>query len=197
MREDLEAMLERAVQDPRRLGEEVARLDDDGRRALLEKAASGATSRRLYSAFGRLGPTDESALAPEDGVTVYLGRTSLPALGAFELHLFRRRGAPLWGRAVTRPRAFAGPGYFVVDAGKELVLDFDRVPTPKDVPEGWPPVRSNGGGLAAVVFGGTQLRLRGSGSGLLTGPVLRRGRDQGAFVNLVRAKRPSDGSLRR
>lgn len=192
---DLPSLMELAVRDPHGLGTELMHLDDATRRAFLEKAGSGAVSRRLFAAFGRLGPADAATLVQGTGVTVYHGRTSLPALGAFELHLFRRNDrGPIWGRTVNAPGAFLGPGYFGVGAGRELVVDFDLVPSQGDVPEGWPPVRSNSEGLAAMVFGGLQFHLRGSGKGMLSGSIWRSGRDQGAFVNLVRSTRGLEGS---
>ena len=45
-----------------------------------------------------------------------------------------------------------------------------------------------------MVFGGLQFHLRGSGKGMLSGSIWRNGRDQGAFVNLVRSTRGLEGS---
>lgn len=187
-------LLELAVRDPHGLGTELIGLDDGRRQALLAKAGLGSVSRKLFAAFEQLGPPDDASLVRGNEITVYFARTSFPALGAFELHLFRRDGrGPIWGRTVNTPGAFLGPGYFGVAAGRELVFDYDLLPSPEIVPEGWPKVRSNSEGIAAMVFGGMQFHLRGSGKGLLTGSIWRNRRDQGAFVNLVRARLALEG----
>lgn len=156
--------------------------------ALLDKVASGATSRRIADALRRHREQGEADLELDHGVTVFLAKTSFPALGSFELHLFRSDCGRIWGRTVTTAPTFLGPGYFGVTRGDELVLDFDVIPGPDiPLPKGWPPVVSNAVGLAAMTLAGTKLVLQGSGRGFLTGALWRGGRDQGIFVNLVRA----------
>lgn len=180
-------LLNLALKEPARLDSALKSVGNVERKALLVAAASGNSSRLLTQSFERLEHGKHGVtLDLGKDVTVYFARTSLPALAAFELHFYRHSGA-IWGRVVLAVPSFLGPGYFGVTEGRELVIDFDHVPPPASEPKGWPAVTANSAGLAGFAFANTQFRLVGSGDGLLTGSIWRNGRDQGAFVSLVRA----------
>jgi hypothetical protein len=179
-------LLELALKEPRQLSARVKHLTNVERKALLSAVASGNSSRLLARALEQLEPSHGVKLALGKGTTVYFARTSLPALAEFELHFFHDQHA-IWGRVVFNVPSFVGPGYFGVQEGPELVIDFEQLPPAKSLPQGFPALASNSAGLAGFAFANTQLRFHGTGDGLLTGSVWRNGRDQGAFVNLVRA----------
>jgi len=184
----LSKLLELADREPSRVEKEVSRMTESERVTLLEAAAVGTVSRRLAHAHCGLGRFDESTLLRKAGITTFHARTSLPALPAFEVQMFRA-DRDTWGRAIVTPANFLGPGYFGVSTdNEELILDFDRVPPAAAVPAGWPPVVANTSGIAAIAFSNVTLRFRGSGAGILVGSVWRNGRDQGAFVDLIRVK---------
>ncbi len=187
----LDQLLDLAVQNPKSLAAEIVKLSNVDRRTLLNHAASGESSRRLAAAYAKHGSGKVSILSLEKGVATFHARTSLPAVPAFDFHFFKDAHGNVWGRTEISVATFLGPGYFGVTEGKELrnelTLDFDRVPPADAVPKGWPPVQSNASALSAMLFQGVSIRVRGSAGGLLTGSVWRNGRDQGTFVNLVRA----------
>jgi hypothetical protein len=183
---DMANLLALARVEPDRFRAAIGVMDDPQRRRLLRTAASGLVSRDLYLAFGAAAPADPDALVSA-GITVYHGRLSLAPLSAFDLHVFRDPTGNVWGRTVSQAPTLAGPGYFAVTAGHETIVDYDRVPPQKVVPQGWPPVVPNSAGLPSLVYGGVQFRLRGDPDKLLTGTVWRSGRNQGVFVTLVRA----------
>lgn len=180
-------LVELAIHKPDHIAHEVDKLENHQRLELLEQITARGVSRRLAEALHRY-KHDRDRLALGQGVTVFLAKTSFPALSSFQLHMFRDAHGAVWGRTVTSAPTLVGPGYFGVHSGDELVLDFDRVPPPEvALPGGWPPVVSNDSGLAAIALAGTSFHLHGSGRGVLTGSVWRNGREQGVFVNLVRA----------
>jgi hypothetical protein len=179
-------LLALALKEPSKLPHELQRLGPVERRNLLDQAANGRHSVLLFDSLKKLEEGKKVTLALGKGVTIFYAKTSFPALGNFEMHFFQH-GHDVWGRVVTTAPTFFGPGYFGVQEGNPLVVDFDRIPPADAVPANFPKVTTNASGLAAVAFGGIQLKFTGSGKGLLSGSVFRNGKNLGAYVNMVRA----------
>lgn len=149
-------------------------------------------------------------LVPEtvaaDQPVVHEGRNSLPVLYRFA-KVFGRSVLPpaaaaagvgavagqtgVWGYNRSAPwlMKLAGPGYFVVAADPaapgELLIDYAVVP--RSVGSGWPRLRPNRGGVAALVYGGLRDTLRGVADGVCIGRAWRRGRALDTWFVLCRA----------
>ncbi|MBX7083659.1 MAG: hypothetical protein K1X88_30905 [Nannocystaceae bacterium] len=185
---DLSHLLQTASEHPQALPKHLRTLDRPARASLLDAIANGAASRRLAEALRHChGKHGKSALEIGEAGAVFLAKTSFPALGAVELHLFRAPSGAVFGRVVTMGQSLLGPAYFGVREGEAIEFDFDVVPGPDvPTPKGWPAPTRNTAGLAGLSLAGTTLVLHGSGDGILSGAVVRGGKDQGFFVNMVR-----------
>jgi len=84
---------------------------------------------------------------------------------------------------------FSGPGYFVVREGEgehegELAIDYTKLP--KSKPEGWPAIKGNDGGIAALVYGGMVDYLRKVSTHVSIGRAWKQGKPIDAWFALVR-----------
>jgi hypothetical protein len=194
---------ERLAEEPIRPAELRRFLDSLGHdeRVAAVRSAGRAEQRRLYEAVKDFAPvrlTDLVAPARADLAPVrHYGRNTLPAFTHFEKRFCRPRGADpgapreLYGFNFQSLSAITGPGYFVAveDPGRpEVWVDYRRVPParPADLPEGWPPVRSNEGFPGRLVYGFMVDTLRRVSEHVTIGSAARHGRDLGSWFVLCR-----------
>ncbi|HIF95042.1 MAG: hypothetical protein ABGX04_02775 [Myxococcales bacterium] len=159
----------------------------------LGKSDQGA----LYTQVEGYAPLDLEDLVPPTRADLeevrHLGRNSLPAFRIFEKRFCRQSGsspeAPkeLAGYNYQRLSALTGPGYFGAisdDNTREVLVDYARLPN--ETPPGWPPVRSNEGGLSRFVYGFMIDRLRRVSEHVTIGSAARNGKDLGSYFVLCR-----------
>ena len=137
-------------------------------------------------------PLSVSDLVPGDDVIVrHVGKNSLPVFCNFEKHLVRRQDGD-----IERVQGFndnaawlmrlTGPGHFTVTQESEEVVLFDYTVLAGSVPEGFPPLGPNEGGLRGPVFGGMHDRVRRVSAHVTIGRAWKHGKaTQNTFL-LVR-----------
>ncbi len=137
-------------------------------------------------------PLSVSDLVPSDDVVVrHVGKNSLPVFCNFEKHLIQRLDG-----TVQRVQGFnhnagwlmrlTGPGHFTVTQESEEVVLFDYTVLAKSVPDGFPPLGPNEGGLRGPVFGGMHDRVRRVSTHVTIGRAWKHGKaTQNTFL-LVR-----------
>ena len=190
---------ERLAREPIKPRELASFLDGltSSERILAVRSLGRSEQRRLYRAVDGFLPLRLVDLVPPscaDLETVrHFGRNTLPAFTHFEKRFCRPSGADP-GRPVElygwnfQPLAWlTGPGYFVAreDPDRpEVWIDYQRVPAER--PEGGPPLRSNEGGPARLVYGFMVDTLRGVSEHVSIGSAARRGRDLSSWFVLCR-----------
>ena len=96
------------------------------------------------------------------------GQNNLPVLRSFRKVFYRTSTGVIGGYNDSPARWFAGPGYFSVEQhGPSVVINYVDLPTEK--PEGFPPIRSNGSGMASKVYGDMVDHLRSVARGVYVG----------------------------
>jgi hypothetical protein len=153
--------------------------------------------RNLYQGVCGARPVTLDDLVPRavgDFSTVrHYGKNSLPAFTHFEKRFCRPPSAG--GDAVTGLYGFnfqtlqpiTGPGYFTArEAGDRPEVSIDYSGVPRERPEGWPPIQSNGRGISRMVFGSLVDTLRGVSEHVTVGSAARNGKDLANWFVLCR-----------
>jgi hypothetical protein len=189
---DVSVLLEPKIDLPR-LAEVLDGLGHEGR----VHAVRGWGKKRqaaLFEAVKGHMPLDLDFLVPSSigpmVEVIHDGHNTLPAFNHFQKRFCKLEGdvAPIGGYNHQTLQPLTGPGYFVVDRGEgehegELAIDYTRVPKAK--PAGWPDIKTNGGGLGALVYGGMIDYLRGISTHVSIGRAYK-GKAMDAWFALVR-----------
>lgn len=157
--------------------------------------ARGLSGRELGELFARCAgapPLALTDLVPDEAtpaqMAIFCGMNSLPAFRVFEKRFFRAADGVIYGYNHQAMRPFTGPGYFTVRAaGAELLLDYTAVPAPGTaLPEGWPAVRDNRGGISTLVFADLQDFCRRVSRDVFIGQATRDGKAMKQYFVLAR-----------
>jgi hypothetical protein len=129
-----------------------------------------------------------------DGSTaIHWGQNSLPMFNHFQKR-FHKVGGTMQGYNHNSPllTSVTGPGHFTARAeADEILIDYAQLPA--GVPEDFPALLDNEGGLRKFVFGGMQDRMRKISTHCTIGGAEKGGKPMGAWFMLVREPR-TDGS---
>ena len=119
---------------------------------------------------------------------LFEGRNSMPVFSRFQKRFYRSPEGRVFGYNHQTMSPLTGPGYFELlpsaRSGGELLFDYNRIPE-RGAP-GWPPVKSNNGGFARLVFGGMNDYVRKAGEGVLIGYAFKDGKDMRTTFILAR-----------
>ncbi len=128
----------------------------------------------------RLGLND---LCPEGQSVVMEGRNSLPAFTRFAKVFYHPPGQNvLYGYNRTTIAPLIGPGYFVVDplTNGGVLIDYDKLPPMQ--PQGFPALRGNDSGIAALVNGGLKDATYAVTRNVWIGRATKNGKGMGYFI---------------
>jgi len=169
----------------------------DETRTPVVRSLGKSDQRALYSQVEGYAPLELKDLVPPTRADLeevrHLGRNSLPAFRIFEKRFCRLSDsspeAPkeLAGYNFQTLSPITGPGYFMAisdDNTREVLVDYARLPN--ETPSGWPPVRSNEGGLSRFIYGFMVDRLRRVSEHVTIGSAARNGKDLGSYFVLCR-----------
>ena len=161
------------------------------------RSLGSAELRSLYAGVDGFKPVTLEALVPStvgDFATVrHHGKNSLPLFTHFEKRFCRPKrvdrepATQLYGFNFQALAPITGPGYFVARVSEnrpEILIDYQSLPP--EHPQGWPPIRSNGRGLARLVYGFLFDTLRGVSDHVTIGSAARNGKDLGSWFALCR-----------
>jgi hypothetical protein len=189
----------RMAEDPIRMKELASLLDglSHDERVAWVRSLGRRDQRRLYEAAEGFLPLGLADLVPPgrpDAATVrHFGKNTLPAFTWFEKRFARPAGqdprapAELHGFNFQALSWLTGPGYYVARADParpEVLIDYREIPAV--APAGWPPLRSNEGGLGRLVYGNMVDRLRRVSEHVTIGSAAKNGRDLGSWFLLTR-----------
>jgi hypothetical protein len=129
----------------------------------------GLGRRQLQALFARVqgfGELTLDDLVPQGQVPFepvrHIGHNSLPLFSNFEKRFYRLGDAAAIGGANFQSTSIlTGPGYFLArrsESAAEVIIDYRTLP--KRAPAGWPKIRDNDHGPAALVYGGAVDTLR-------------------------------------
>ncbi len=145
----------------------------------------------LYDLAGSADPMPLDALCGEEGeVVIHEGKNTLPLFTRFQKRFAMRSGVvqgynhnPDW------MMAFTGPGHFTCQMGEAGVfIDYTQMPT--DVPEEFPALVDNDGGMRKLVFGGLEDRVRRVSRHCTIGEARKGGKSMGQWFVLMRVDQP-------
>ncbi len=124
-------------------------------------------------------------VAGEGEIVRHEGQNDLPPFfDRFEKHVVLRAGQ-VQGINVQKFAFATGPGHFSVrQDGDEVWFDYTSLPT--SVPEGWPGVVGNEGGISGLVYGHMIDRVRKVIDGMVVGKVWKRGKPEEHYFMLAR-----------
>jgi hypothetical protein len=190
---DVTVLLEPSI-DLKRLTEVLDGLGHEGR----VHTARGWSKKRqaeLYECAKGYLPIDLDFLVPPSMgplvEVIHEGKNTLPAFTHFQKRFVKLEGeeAPIGGYNHQTLSPVTGPGYFVVDLGTgehegELAIDYTRMP--KGKPASWPEIKTNEGGLGALVYGGMIDYLRRLSTHVSIGRAYKKGQAMDAWFTLVR-----------
>lgn len=124
---------------------------------------------------------------------IFAGRNDLLMFRLFEKRFARTQDGAIIGYNEQTMRAFTGPGFFtVLPAGDEIVIDYTKLPDPKDVPEIWPAVKPNARGLSHFVYKDMQDYCRRVSRDVVIGHATKHGESIGHYFIL--ARRPPEAT---
>lgn len=155
---------------------------DHARRLALCRAMSGRDQAKLFEAaegFRPVGLADfVPATTPALVEVIHHGTNSLPVFSTFQKRFCRPSASgstQLWGYNQQSLMPLTGPGFYVVDAiGKEIVIDYTRLPTEK--PAAWPEIRDNARGLSRLVYATMKDTMRGVSEHVSIGRAAKKGK---------------------
>ena len=119
-------------------------------------------------------------------ITIHYGKNSLPMFTNFQKRICCHNGV-IQGYNHQSLKWLVGPGHFRVtahDVPGELL--FDYLWAPDSVPEGFPPARSNKGGLSTLVYGDLQDVVRKVSDHVCIGRALTKGKLTNNYFGLCR-----------
>jgi hypothetical protein len=141
-------------------------------------------------------PVDADHFAPSGTgamkEVIHHGKNSLPAFTHFQKRFCRADddSGDVYGYNHGSTEWLTGPGYFVAhtaadqDPPSDYLIDYTRIPPKK--PEGWPEIRSNEGGISALVYGRMKDYMRKVSTHVSIGKAYKEGKVVGAFFMLCR-----------
>ena len=140
----------------------------------------------LYAmAEGTILPLEEIHV-DEGVVQIHYGKNSLPMFTNFEKRIALHEGT-VQGYNHQGLKWLVGPGHFrVVPNEVEGELLFDYLWTPETVPEGFPPARSNRGGVSTLVYGHLQDVVRKVSDHVSIGRAVMKGKVTNNYFGLCR-----------
>ena len=118
---------------------------------------------------------------------IHFGKNSLPMFTHFQKRICLHDGV-VQGYNHQSLQWLVGPGHFRVvphDVPGELL--FDYLWTPETVPEGFPPARSNKGGISTLVYGNLQDVVRKVSSHVAIGRAIMKGKLTNNYFGLCRS----------
>jgi hypothetical protein len=120
--------------------------------------------------------------------TVHYGKNSLPMFTQFQKRICNHNGV-VQGYNHQSLKWLTGPGHFRViphDVPGELL--FDYVWAPESVPEGFPPARSNKGGVSSWVYGDLEDVVRKVSDHIAIGRAIIKGKLTTNYFGLCRGE---------
>ncbi|MSQ00540.1 MAG: hypothetical protein EXR71_01445 [Myxococcales bacterium] len=124
-------------------------------------------------------------VAGEGDIVRHEGQNDLlPFFDRFEKHLVLRSGR-VQGINVQKFAFATGPGHFSVRADGDEVW-FDYTSLPESVPEGWPALVGNEGGISGLVYGHMIDKVRKVIDGMVVGKVFKHGKPEEHYFMLAR-----------
>lgn len=122
---------------------------------------------------------------------IYAGLNNLPLFRLFEKRFTRTKSGAVVGFNFQTMSPFTGPGYFTtVMSGKEILIDYTRVPSAEDVPADWPAVKPNNRGLSHFVYKNMHDYCRRVSRDVFIGHATRNGKSMPNYF--VLARRPTE-----
>jgi hypothetical protein len=121
-------------------------------------------------------------------VTILHGKNSLPLFTQFQKRVSNHNGV-IQGYNHQSLKWLVGPGHFRViphDVPGELL--FDYLWAPETVPDGFPPARSNKGGLSSLVYGSLQDVVRKVSDHVFIGRAIMNGKLTNNYFGLSRGE---------
>lgn len=189
---DVSVLLEPTIDLPR-LAQILDGLGHEGRVHTIRTWTKKYQSALFEAAKGHM-PLDLDFLVPASVgplvEVIHEGQNTLPAFRHFQKRFCKLVDdvAPIGGYNHQTFQPLTGPGCFVVTKGEgehegELAVDYTRVPKTK--PASWPEIKTNEGGLGALVYGGMIDYLRGVSAHVSIGRAYK-GKAMDAWFALVR-----------
>jgi len=118
--------------------------------------------------------------------TVHYGKNSLPMFTHFQKRICMHEGV-VQGYNHQSLEWLVGPGHFrVIDHEVDGELLFDYLWAPETVPEGFPPARSNKGGISSLVYGNLQDVVRKVSDHVSIGRAIIKGKLTNNYFGLCR-----------
>jgi hypothetical protein len=118
---------------------------------------------------------------------IFSGLNSLPLFRRFQKRFSRTPSGTIIGYNFQTMSFITGPGYFtVVQADREILFDYTKVPDQSEVPADWPTVKPNGRGFSRFVYKDMHDFCRRVSADVVIGKATRLGKSIGQYFVLTR-----------